>query len=211
MASEGPSSAIPLASAKERRFDVSALAALSNRAGRRSMWVGLIAAIGAAVFLVIFSLMFVLARYFSLANFVGYCCAFGFLFALGMGVFQFARVPRSPIAIDVGPDGVGFEYPGAASRAISWDETGDLVWLLDQRKRTAAGVVVGSDFGCRIRGGRTVVGGGGVFSPITSEAFESILAQAKEAGVVIDTLPFYLPRGGVLKGVTVLRLSRSGD
>lgn len=163
-----------------------------------------------AVILGFFAVIFVLAGYTYPASFVAYSVAFGFLIGLGLYAYRFARVPRNPTAIVVGPDGVSFEYPGSTPRAISWDEPGNLLWLLDQRTRVSNRFVTGSDFGCKIKGGRRVVGGLG-FSPISSAAFDTILAEAAEVGASVDSHPLRLGRGGVVKDVVVHRVFRARE
>lgn len=208
MLGEGRSPKIPLASVVENRFDISQMASDSDRANRKLAWVGIGVAIGASAILGFFAVIFVLAGYTYPVSFVVYSVFFGLLIAIGLYAYQLARVPRSPVGVSVGPKEVRFDYPGSTSKAVSWVDTGNLVWLLDQRKRASRKFVVGSDFGCKIKGGRRVVGGLG-FSPISSAAFGAVLSQAREQGVSIDTHPLSLGRGGTVRDVTVHRLYRS--
>jgi len=202
-----PDRSVLLAASGEIRFDVSQMAADSDRANRKVAWIGIGVAAGAAVLLALFAVIFVLAGYTYATSFVVLTVLFGLLILVGLYVYQFAHVPRSPTSVSVGPKGVSFSYPGATPRTVSWGDPGNLVWLLDQRGRISRKFIIGSDLGCRIKGGRRVVGGVG-FSPISLAAFDAILAQGREQGLRVDSHSLNLGRGVVAKDVTIHRMFR---
>ena len=208
MPHSGREKSLPLSTSEEMRFDISQMAGDSDRANRKVGWLGLGVAIGAAVLFGFFAVVFVLAGY-------TYPTSFRRLLSIVRhsdcgGTLCLPIRPRAQKSYHslhrAGRRELQLSRVHISGSQLGRDREPSLV-ARPEKECPSRRFVIGSDLGCRIKGGRRVVGGLG-FSPISLEAFDAILAQAREQGVTVDPHSLSLGRGGVVKDVTVHRMFR---